>query len=76
LIPNLKYCAGRESPVIIETFQLHFGLDRIGSFFNLSDGRSVSTPLVWYPRLLNATVKEEKFVDWENTKRQLRATHS
>ena len=29
----------------------------------LSDGRSVSTPLVWYPRLLNATVKERNH--WE-----------
>lgn len=29
----------------------------------LSDGRAVSTPLVWYPRLLNGTAKERK--NWE-----------
>lgn len=29
----------------------------------LSDGRCVSTPLVWYPRLLNGTTKERK--NWE-----------
>lgn len=26
----------------------------------LSDGRSVSAPLVWYPRLLNGTAKERR----------------
>lgn len=29
----------------------------------LSDGRSVSTPLVWYPRLLNGSSKERNH--WE-----------
>ena len=29
----------------------------------LDDGRTVSVPLVWFPRLLNATPKERK--DWE-----------
>lgn len=29
----------------------------------LSDGRAVSNPLVWYPRLLNGTVKERS--NWE-----------
>lgn len=27
---------------------------------DLSDGRSVSTPLVWYPRLLNGTTRERR----------------
>jgi hypothetical protein len=27
---------------------------------DLSDGRSVSAPLVWYPRLLNGTAKERR----------------
>jgi hypothetical protein len=29
----------------------------------LSDGRTVSTPVAWYPRLLHATTKER--ADWE-----------
>ena len=29
----------------------------------LSDGRSISAPLVWYPRLLNASSKERN--NWE-----------
>ena len=29
----------------------------------LDDGRTVSVPLVWFPRLLNATEKQRK--DWE-----------
>ena len=29
----------------------------------LDDGRSISVPLVWFPRLLNATPKERN--DWE-----------
>ncbi|MBI2816476.1 MAG: DUF2442 domain-containing protein [Acidobacteria bacterium] len=29
----------------------------------LDDGRTVSAPLVWFPRLLNATPKQRK--DWE-----------
>lgn len=29
----------------------------------LSDGRSISAPLVWYPRLLNASTKERSH--WE-----------
>src|SRR5713101_2568660 len=29
----------------------------------LDDGRSVSVPLVWFPRLLNATQKQRK--EWE-----------
>lgn len=31
--------------------------------FELSDGRSVSAPLVWYPRLLHATTSERNH--WE-----------
>ena len=30
---------------------------------DLSDGRCISAPLVWYPRLLNATAKERNH--WE-----------
>ena len=30
---------------------------------DLSDGRSISAPLVWYPRLLNASTKERNH--WE-----------
>ncbi len=29
----------------------------------LSDGRTISVPLAWYPRLLNATEKEKKIGD-------------
>ena len=29
----------------------------------LDDGRAVSVPIVWFPRLLNATAKERR--DWE-----------
>lgn len=27
---------------------------------DMMDGRSISVPLAWYPRLLNATVKQKK----------------
>ncbi|MFM7544948.1 MAG: DUF2442 domain-containing protein, partial [Synechococcales cyanobacterium] len=29
---------------------------------DLSDGRTISVPLAWYPRLMNASVEERK--DW------------
>lgn len=50
------------------TLETHLCIEdvKIGSStitIELSDGRCVSTPLVWYPRLLNGTAKERK--NWE-----------
>jgi len=37
----------------VEIMGIAFGQGRI--VFELNDGRAVSTPLAWYPRLFNAT---------------------
>ncbi len=40
---------------------LHFGTDSIT--FDLADGRVVSAPLAWFPRLLSATASQR--ANWE-----------
>jgi hypothetical protein len=45
-----------ESQLRIESVKVDATTLRI----DLSDGRSVSAPLVWYPRLLNGTVRERR----------------
>ncbi len=45
-----------ESQLRIESVKVDATTLRI----DLSDGRSVSAPLVWYPRLLNGTLRERR----------------
>jgi len=37
---------------------VHFSEDTLG--VDLADGRTITVPLVWYPRLLNATKKQRE----------------
>jgi hypothetical protein len=49
-----------ESHLRIEDVKIDTSTLRI----DLSDGRTVSAPLVWYPRLLNGTSRERNKWEW------------
>ena len=43
-----------------EALAVHVEIDADSLYVELSDGRSVSAPLAWYPRLVHGTIEERK----------------
>ncbi|HRG48639.1 MAG TPA: DUF2442 domain-containing protein [Leptospiraceae bacterium] len=47
----------------IEALAQKIWFDKDNMFVSLKDGRSLSIPLVWFPRLNKATIKQRKNID-------------